>query len=1791
MVYWTLLSFGGVERWASLQLLFVFARLALTAILPADTYAALPGSYTTQLYRHIPLVWILAQSYSGLAASAVGRWYLTTYPALDFFGNLVFPVVPASECIYALITTLLASAIWTRYEQLEEATAATAAGIAAGGCAWADGTAAAAELCPAAVAGASGPAFRRLDVPLARHLLISAAFTAASLIVECWRGPPARRRPAAAGSRVQAAKKLGPSCRAVGGKAGCSGAAAASTPGGAPPAVSQALPSNVAAGARPGSGVGVVAGRGAEAAAAAADPQGRGAGSGTDAVAAGATGTASRGPGFLGPGCDQAAGAADAAEAGAAPAPPVDSPGSEAEPGPVAPAGPADKELPPRGLRPLSPVLTSFLQLQGSSEGCYDAGLGSGSLPTAADAGAPAGDAASTSPRGGGSGLTQLQRDLSTPAYGTLLALAYGSSYGFTCESPCPPSAGSAPGAFTPTSALCSGGAGGGAGGSAGTDAWGGSRAGSTEQPRAAYVSTGSGLDVAKSDQGRSLAVPGAGGQASSGVGSDADADPAADGAGPAAAVQPGSRYGLRSLHRLAAALLRPAPPSAMTVTGSGSEDPLATTTTDPDTDTASSRGMASPRVALLAQPPPELLSPSGWPPAPPRLQLFAALALQDSAAGLPDQVADRDVGRRQRPIYVPRVRMQTTHIKIDGAEPEQLAPGFEGRLEDVAAAQGQRLLGVYVRAGCIELVLDAADWVDDPDRDEEDYLRVASAAAAAGAAAAAAGSPAGGAAGPGSAPVLGRNAGPGPGQSRGGSAEAAGLLGPAAGPSAAGALATGALPMPQRSWVPQGLSPLGSSLGSIRSASRGGSSANNAAAVAAAHAMVAAAAAAGLARPGGGRAGGGSARASSTASDLDLGAVIRALKLTRNEGSGDGPEGGDNDLAWDLADDEYGSDLVITDRTDGAASHVNSGGSMATGSSKGEHGGSGPVPNRRSGSNPSTTTAPAVAVAALLTSSAPPHALQPTPHAQHGTATATTTTQPQPLEPTSAISRQALILGGPLDPTAPGIITLHPRVVTTFPPAPLGAGGTSGLMSTAQLIRPGGAAGAGGYRPEPQRSSAFFTAAVRRRRPHRPPPPPAAAAAAPEASLVDPPTPLSAVPPHVGLGSGSGLVSGPGSRPGSGPGALFSPGTLAQQAVATAGALPAVEFTCRSRGDYLPFLAIRNSGAFALAGLDAVGPSGPGLGPAVGGAGPGLGPGRGPGDRTADRANDDVAVHADGGGDVSLPPYFAPPLPPVAELAAALERAVAAEAAARGGGAGGYSNSGFEENSGDGGGSSSAGGGGGGGGGGARALSGLQLAAPDALSWYEMYTLELTQPPKEPGLLLIDFRQGPGTAPRAVPVVAVSDPTVAAELQAVAEAWEGSPSELDDLLLDLGTWAHHVASQIGLRMAASQPLAGAPHALPPAGPVDARLSALGLHLLGYAAACGWTATAAALRGELLLLGLLSPDTPRLSAVATATAAAAAAASIGTAELEPPASAAAAPPPPPPPATLAGGTVSRIASSLRRRLWPRAGASLPRAAEIAAAGSAAPAAVPAEGKGVQEEALAAGADWDAFRNSWISAQSWVIQALDVISMAALLVRGRHESLLSHSNLLTLLACATGAATATARLFLPYASWLKLAEATKVPRHVAYWATKALIGLAAWPPPPGIAGYELGAPAFVFEGVIIPASCVLSPTWAAIVGAAKVPIYVIMWGRLYDIEGLPPPHPLNRLARALAISGLSVLTTIAVHANILSAYRRRQRRLAAGRAGEAGVRGGGPSTAKGWVGPGAEEARGAKRKVV
>lgn len=130
------------------------------------------------------------------------------------------------------------------------------------------------------------------------------------------------------------------------------------------------------------------------------------------------------------------------------------------------------------------------------------------------------------------------------------------------------------------------------------------------------------------------------------------------------------------------------------------------------------------------------------------------------------------------------------------------------------------------------------------------------------------------------------------------------------------------------------------------------------------------------------------------------------------------------------------------------------------------------------------------------------------------------------------------------------------------------------------------------------------------------------------------------------------------------------------------------------------------------------------------------------------------------------------------------------------------------------------------------------------------------------------------------MPLVLTTDPAVAAELQAAVAAWSRPQVELDELLLDYGTWEFHVSSAVpascttaALPASTSISSLDATAALVRGGEGSCNLSnrmrsapdgaelamqistrrlvQLSVHLLAYASASGWVCTAAYIQVQL----------------------------------------------------------------------------------------------------------------------------------------------------------------------------------------------------------------------------------------------------------------------------------------------------------------------------------------------------
>lgn len=165
------------------------------------------------------------------------------------------------------------------------------------------------------------------------------------------------------------------------------------------------------------------------------------------------------------------------------------------------------------------------------------------------------------------------------------------------------------------------------------------------------------------------------------------------------------------------------------------------------------------------------------------------------------------------------------------------------------------------------------------------------------------------------------------------------------------------------------------------------------------------------------------------------------------------------------------------------------------------------------------------------------------------------------------------------------------------------------------------------------------------------------------------------------------------------------------------------------------------------------------------------------------------------------------------------------------------------------------------------------------------------------------------------------------------------------------------------------------------------------------------------------------------------------------------------------------------------------------------------------------------------------------QSVEFISLLALLYRARHDPF-NPSTLTSLSGTCVGTFTTLAWMVLPYAQWLRLANASKLVRYLFYMNAKLMIGCLGFPAPPGIVAYQIGPGMLVMEGIILPSSNLVHPAAATLLALAKVPLAVAMMtesgAAKSSREALPP---------LLLIALTSVVVTVLWHLQLRVSFAR------------------------------------------
>ncbi|GIL90512.1 hypothetical protein Vretifemale_18153, partial [Volvox reticuliferus] len=412
---------------------------------------------------------------------------------------------------------------------------------------------------------------------------------------------------------------------------------------------------------------------------------------------------------------------------------------------------------------------------------------------------------------------------------------------------------------------------------------------------------------------------------------------------------------------------------------------------------------------------------------------------------------------------------------------------------------------------------------------------------------------------------------------------------------------------------------------------------------------------------------------------------------------------------------------------------------------------------------------------------------------------------------------------------------------------------------------------------------------------------------------------------------------------------------------------------------------------------------------------------------------------------------------------------------------------------------------------------------------------------------------------PAVVPLLLVDDPRVCAELQMALDNWRGTVDEMDCMLYDMGAllW---LQDNLGACTAATAVGDGGGNATVRLRALSARTQRLHDHLLAYAEALYWTETQRWLR-------------TRQQAVTAAVAAAVAAAVVECTQDNGPGAATACSIDGSSRGQMPGGEASgddglsghpvhqsswvrcllAAARCVRRML--RVVDRLLRLLQVVL--------------GWRSEGDADTAAYMSYTAVFATNMMNVMQVMDVIGFLSVMVRGSTKpssnggssggdvdgrtgstglAWLDPDKACVLVAASTGAVMGALWLMLPNGTWRRISARAKWPRQVSYTLSKAMVAFLGFPQPAATIRHELGMSIFVLEGVILPAGVLMSPLESVFMGLIRAPLCARMWllsaGSTFTIT--------TAMARALALSALNVLTTVVVHMYIRVSYERQRR---------------------------------------
>ncbi|GIL72338.1 hypothetical protein Vretimale_4000 [Volvox reticuliferus] len=138
------------------------------------------------------------------------------------------------------------------------------------------------------------------------------------------------------------------------------------------------------------------------------------------------------------------------------------------------------------------------------------------------------------------------------------------------------------------------------------------------------------------------------------------------------------------------------------------------------------------------------------------------------------------------------------------------------------------------------------------------------------------------------------------------------------------------------------------------------------------------------------------------------------------------------------------------------------------------------------------------------------------------------------------------------------------------------------------------------------------------------------------------------------------------------------------------------------------------------------------------------------------------------------------------------------------------------------------------------------------------------------------------------------------------------------------------------------------------------------------------------------------------------------------------------------------------------------------------------------------------------------------------------------------------SCLPSCVSMLSRPFLSRGAWQRLLSLMRLPQLLAFCVGASLIAWGGFPAAAAIRSYELGASAFISDGIVHIVASMLLPIPVLLVSLLRMPVHMALW------TAVGAPFGTRWAAvRAAAVACLSVITSICWHTYLHGVYRRRR----------------------------------------